>query len=363
MTTTSETLAKTRIQSLLEAPVSEVLDWLEPQETLIVSAEDSLLASCRSLHERGLRSCLIEGGAGGRHSILDMRDVNSLLVETIGVSEPPSASAPLSVEPSNPLSPQDLVKKLEGVKASQVANKSGKNHPVPFLASQPVKALIKNFSQGTRVPIVTSTDGAPTMTAGTGVRLLRVFSPVDLLSVMKKGNYLEDLQSTRDVPMTVALGQKPVSCITDEDSLFKAMYLLYKTGFSAMPIVDSSNPLHVISVLSVRDLKHLLLPDLLYLSPKCLTEPAMDFLTAVKRFEEKGRFPFMNVREDSSLQAAVAKLLAASVQRILLTDSRGQLSGVVSITDICRLLAELGSRAQSSASKEQEGEPPGGEMV
>eukprot|EP00919_Chromeraceae_sp_WS-2016_P003840 GHVR01009305.1.p1 GENE.GHVR01009305.1~~GHVR01009305.1.p1 ORF type:complete len:261 (+),score=42.81 GHVR01009305.1:271-1053(+) len=249
-----------------------------------------------------------------------MKDVNSYMVELLGVG-----GTETNPHPVNPLNLEELKLKLTEVTAADVTNKSGKNIVLPIKSSKPISELVVSFANSVRVPVVDD--------SGT---FLRVVSPIDFINVLKSEGFLEAVQTSKEIPLSLALGQKPVRTINEDDTLFKVMTIFHNSGFSAIPVVDSNDPLKVLSVISVRDLQGLLLP-FPPVTRHCISESALSFQTSIKRFEKKSHFPFMHVCQSSTLQAVIAKLQVTHVHRILLMDSEQRLTGVVSFPDICQL--------------------------
>lgn len=56
---------------------------------------------------------------------------------------------------------------------------------------------------------------------------------------------------------------------------------------------------------------------------------------------QQDRLPVFDVRPDTHLGFAIAKLLATKAHRVWVTDEKQQLLGVVSLTDVFRILATV----------------------
>lgn len=143
-----------------------------------------------------------------------------------------------------------------------------------------------------------------------------------------------------------------VVCYEDV-SLFSALQLLDKSGYSALPIVTRGRPGDCRGVLSTRDLQCILLrnPECGYLGFAVLNVPVLDYLSSVRQLEAlKARYPVIRVSNDSSLDTVLAKILASNIRRLILTNDAGQMTGILTVTDLGRFVARQFTNVEPTAS-------------
>lgn len=131
-------------------------------------------------------------------------------------------------------------------------------------------------------------------------------------------------------------------CFEDEPLLF-VLNQLNRTGFSAIPVVARENPRTCVGVFSSRDVQTILLrpSSLAYDVTTFEDVSVLDCLCSIRQLEDlaKARYSVIHVRDDASLDTVMRKLLASNVRRLILMDSEGKMTAVLSVTDLGRFIA------------------------
>lgn len=172
--------------------------------------------------------------------------------------------------------------------------------------------------------------------------ILRVLSAIDVIAVLKYNGTLDQLECMEEISFKCSSIRSPIAVAINEDcTLVKAIETLSKTQFSALPVVTSDVPDRPVAILSVRDMIPLFLHDP-ELHPESGEETAIDFVSKLRQKQgSAARFPFIHVPESSSLQAAVSKIVSTGVHRVLLNDDNGRICGVLSVTDVIRVVTKI----------------------
>jgi CBS domain-containing protein len=109
-------------------------------------------------------------------------------------------------------------------------------------------------------------------------------------------------------------------------------------GVSSLAVVNSDK---IIGNISMTDVKHVMKSY----RHGLLWKTCFQFVSYIKLeqgiIEGQDRLPVFDVRPDTHLGFAIAKLLATRAHRVWVTDEKQQLLGVVSLTDIFRILATV----------------------
>jgi len=267
-----------------------------------------------------------------------MRDAVSLLVhEYEGLCKATGTTRELEDSDQNPstVNVRELISKVVSCELGNCANRCPKK-VAACDDTDTLAAIVQRFEGADRI-FVFHDD-----------RLLRVFGVTDFIALVRASRcfeHLNDKSRLHAVLTEMAVKQfRPSSsrlhCCSDSDSLISVLKDFNKTGFSAVPIVDSDENQKCLSVLSVRDLTTLFLWDRgEELGETVLDDTAISYVARIRSHMGKATFPYIHVDESASMLAVIGKILSANIHRVLLTSPDGKVTGLVSMSDIARLLA------------------------
>lgn len=296
------------------------------------------------------------------YQFLDMRDVLFLLLERYDEIYGPNGEK--SDRPA-----REFLDELLDIQIGGVANLSGRNGFTSAYDCCTMRELLRRFENSPRIPVFNYTENGDDRNQAPD--LIGIFSVIDFLQLLNKltveeSDFDSSLVPSGD-PMTT-FAKKPTLTAIDtftasmiktvtqparakkyselhicfeDESLFSALKVLLKTGFSAIPIVSHSNPRNCVGIFSVRDLLPILLQTSdLFVSGALLSIPIMDYVSSIRQMQSlKARYPVIHVRQNATIDAVVGKILAANVRRLLLTDDEGMLTGILSVTDLGRFIS------------------------
>lgn len=297
---------------------------------------------------------LLDRWAHQQYRFLDMRDV--LVFFSDKYEEVYGPWGEKSDEPATEFLNNLLEQPIGGI-----ANGSQRNVFSSASDTDTLREVLRKFETSQTVPIFKTGEGDPT--------LLGLFSVLDFLHLLNKlsseeavtgffpggdsstlfskkshltpvDTWTAGMIKTATQPARAKKYSELHICFEDQ-SLFEVMEVLRRTGFSAIPIVSHSNPRNCLSVFSVRDLQAILLQTTdLFISGALLSTSVLDYVSSIRRLNfMKAVYPVIHVRESATIDAVIGKILASNVRRLLLTDSEGLLTGILSVTDLGRFIA------------------------
>ncbi|KAI9248573.1 hypothetical protein BDA99DRAFT_446229 [Phascolomyces articulosus] len=136
----------------------------------------------------------------------------------------------------------------------------------------------------------------------------------------------------------LGLGETEVISAGSDARVLDALSLMSKNGVSSVAVVGSNGV--ALGNISMTDIKHVM-KDFKH---NLLWTTCFQFVSMVRTEQgiEDGqdRLPVFDVRLDTRLGFTIAKLLATRSHRVWVTDDMGRPIGVVSLTDVSRILAE-----------------------
>ncbi|KAI7858290.1 hypothetical protein BDC45DRAFT_457979 [Circinella umbellata] len=136
----------------------------------------------------------------------------------------------------------------------------------------------------------------------------------------------------------LGLGETDVISASSDARVLDALSLMSQNGVSSVAIVGSNGI--ALGNISMTDIKHVM-KDYKH---NLLWATCFQFVSMVRTEQgiEDGqdRLPVFDVRLDTQLGFTIAKLLATRSHRVWVTDEMGRPIGVVSLTDVSRVLAE-----------------------
>lgn len=127
----------------------------------------------------------------------------------------------------------------------------------------------------------------------------------------------------------LGIGTSPVISIASSHHTIAAFKLIREKKLYAVPVLDDRGVL--IGVISARDVRFVVKsPAHMYL----LYEPISKFIVQIHAEEINERSPAICCNPDDSLKSVIKKLLINRINRVYTTDPNGQLTKVISLTDV-----------------------------
>lgn len=166
-----------------------------------------------------------------------------------------------------------------------------------------------------------------------------VVSQSDALALLAKHAMDEALAPLMNAPIS-QLGlcsPREVLTVPEGTAVIDAIKLLCDSGLTSLPVVDRRGML--LSVVSTTDIKYLFQSDELGL----LHQDVHKFATETRRLQQaemkfKATVPVFGCSPDMALGAVVGRLAATRAHRLWLHNAEGQLQGVITLSDVLRLL-------------------------
>jgi len=133
------------------------------------------------------------------------------------------------------------------------------------------------------------------------------------------------------------LGSSPVISVPADALVLDALSIMSKNGVSSLAVVNQMGML--LGNISMTDVKHVMKSFRHLL----LWKTCFQFVGIVRSKQGmddgQDRYPIFDVRHESTLGFTIAKLIATKAHRVWVTDERGKAIGVVSLTDVLRVIA------------------------
>ncbi|KAL0087962.1 hypothetical protein J3Q64DRAFT_1735416 [Phycomyces blakesleeanus] len=134
------------------------------------------------------------------------------------------------------------------------------------------------------------------------------------------------------------LGEAPVIGVNADSLVLDALSLMSQHGISSIAVLGHMGI--VLGNISLTDVKHVMRSY----RHQLLWNTCFNFVSLVRTQQGiddgQDRLPVFDVRLDTTLGFAIAKLLATKSHRVWVTDERDRAVGVVSLTDVMRVVAK-----------------------
>mmetsp|Transcript_100837 Transcript_100837/g.314345 ORF Transcript_100837/g.314345 Transcript_100837/m.314345 type:complete len:298 (-) Transcript_100837:179-1072(-) len=130
-------------------------------------------------------------------------------------------------------------------------------------------------------------------------------------------------------------------CVAEGQSALNAFRAINENGVSSVAIVDEESG-HVVSVASATDLVVGLAraPAKAKALQKLEEDSILDLVSDNRRLDYKGRAATVSVRPDAGLEHVLEKLAKTRVHRVMVCAEGRKPHGVLSLTDVCRVMAQ-----------------------
>jgi len=215
---------------------------------------------------------------------------------------------------------------VKSERVGAIANLSKRTPFVRHNITDTVAHLAAAFKPCCRVPIFD------------GDKLLRVLSPADFLYILEHWKVLSEIERKEGSEFK-EISRKQILTILESESLLKALALMERHGYSAIPIVSENNLDHVLEVITVKDIKFLCTAHDFLKTKNILNDPAFVKFVRKNNIGRTEEWAFLG--DDAKLEDIIHLFLDSKIHRIILKDNRGKVTGMVALTDVMRNLADV----------------------
>jgi CBS-domain-containing membrane protein len=211
---------------------------------------------------------------------------------------------------------------------------SHKNPYIPTRDTTSIRDVLQKFSQGIhRVPIVDEND-----------RVVFVLSQMFLFRYFFKKHTEQYEQLKNKTVSELNLGSRggkdSMFAVRENQLAIDAFKQIADNGISAVGILDA-NEKKLIGVLSASDLQGLLDEDFFVLGQTVLQFKLFSLEKKRNRgIEEPARDPVVFCKLNNTLEHVIHRIEANQVHRIFIMDDEMQMLGVISLTDLFKLIYE-----------------------
>eukprot|EP00163_Fabomonas_tropica_P015339 TRINITY_DN28126_c0_g1_i1.p1 TRINITY_DN28126_c0_g1~~TRINITY_DN28126_c0_g1_i1.p1 ORF type:complete len:341 (+),score=83.46 TRINITY_DN28126_c0_g1_i1:254-1276(+) len=311
------------------------------QKVVVIYSDEKLDAVFNKLAQQLITSApVLDRKTLAVLGFVDMLDLLAALVDAsdtpILVGEGMAARKVDHVEDDDLNSQRLRNAKLLDVEAAKLVNRSGRNPCEPIPTTHTLRAAAALFSKGVhRVPVTDATGS-----------VINIFTQSRFLDFLKDHpELLEPILDERCLDADVGTLQKTphnVHAVKPDTTVIDAFRIMNKNALSAIAITDEEGKL--LSQLSASDLRGLDpygvpgagLNILVYLEL-----PVMDFLKQVRKDEHLPSDFLVWSTANSTVGRIIEHMSNTNVHRVYLISEYTHLLGVVSITDIARILHKL----------------------
>ncbi|CEM37837.1 unnamed protein product [Vitrella brassicaformis CCMP3155] len=309
------------LKEFVNRKAKEVFSHLTPQTVLVLEESETLLRFCELIHDRRLRSAVVRHDNVHRcccrrvsYSFIDVRDVSYHIIRMKKNWKNKSFS--------------EILEMCKSTTVGSIANASGRTPFIPYDINDSVARLCSAFKNCARVAVFEDKE------------IVRVFSPVDMLTLLQKLDLVKEFEPKQRQQVLQGSKEKVVT-IMETETLLKALHMMERHSYSAVPIVAENDFSKVREVITVRDMKYLFLASDSLPSKDILNSPALEYVNFVRQPGRRPDPPYATMPEISELEDVFDRFVATKIHRIFLTDKRGRMSGMISLTSVSRSLADI----------------------
>ncbi|KAF9426801.1 cell separation during budding [Entomortierella beljakovae] len=297
------------------------------QTVIQVDANSTVEDACETLFKNGISSAPVYDSQNNTYT--GMFDYSDMMWYVL------LALRKMDVPPENQtFGMRELIKRTsqcQGVPVKLVSDLSGKDPFCTVISETRLGAVVNDFSTGIHRMAIMGPTGSVT----------------GILSQSSVLRYLHD--HVNDFPQLKPLMQSSIEhlglvggnilSVRGDAQVLEALMIMSKNNVSSLALLDDQGILQGnISMADVRHVTKNLNSSWLWLS-------CVKFISNIrmKRGVENGedQYPVLDVNPKSTFGYTIAKLIATKVHRLWIVNDLGQVIGVVSLTDIFRVLSGL----------------------
>lgn len=320
-----------------EGVTTEHHDWtllkagqlVSDQKVIVIDGETSVEEACETLIKNSISSVPIYDAEKKAHlGMFDYGDMITYLLVVLRKIEVPPEEQTFEV--------RDLIQKAlaaEPVPVKLAADLSHKNPFYSVFEETTLLQAVETFAQGThRVAVVSQNN-----------ELKGILSQSTIVSFLYKNiKSFPKLEALMQKPLSdFGLGNQSILSISADSRVLDALSMLAERKISSLAVVNATGGL--VGNISLTDVKYVMKSY----RHSMLWNTCFQFIQNV-RFKEgiddgQDKVPVFDIRRDSTLGFAVAKLMAVHAHRVWVTDEHNRACGLVSLTDVLRAFATQGS--------------------
>ncbi|RKP09263.1 hypothetical protein THASP1DRAFT_14491 [Thamnocephalis sphaerospora] len=299
---------------------------IEQQNLVVVDANASMEKACEALITHGISSAPVYDAAVKTYvGMFDYADLLTYILLVLKRAKVPQHETT-----------KDVLKLVQQAAAEQavpvrLASDLSRNNPFySVMAESSLLQALEIFAQGTHRVAVMNQDGS--------MKGILSQSTVARYVCEQYGNYpsLDAIMKRSLADLNLTGGS--VIVVDGGDQVLEALSLMSQHGVSSVAVIDASG--RILGNISLTDIKHVLRRD----RHALLYSACHAFISHVKLEDglERGMdtVPVFDVTPDISLNTCLRKLVATRAHRVWISDDQRRATGVVSLTDVSRVLAE-----------------------
>ncbi|ORX96704.1 cystathionine beta-synthase [Basidiobolus meristosporus CBS 931.73] len=308
-------------------------ELIQVQNVIIIDGEASLESAVQTLIRGGVSSAPIYSQE--TNNFIGMFDYRDMLTYVLAVKE---RSSILQKESSPEIA--DLIKRASNAESIPVKLASDLSQRNPFYSVTEDTSLIQILdllSSHVQRVVVADNEGKLTGILSQSLIVEYIFTRLEHYPDLK-ALFMKTLPELN-------MGKTEVISISTDRPVIDAMALLIRSGLSSVAVVDPSD--RVLGNISLSDVKQYIQKNY---RQAILHGTCLQFISQIRMDQglECGadHAPIYDVPPNATLHHTVAKMLATKAHRIWVSDSNGRPVGVVSLTDVVRLLSGLQNQAE-----------------
>lgn len=203
----------------------------------------------------------------------------------------------------------------------EVVNSSGRDPYIPVYEENPFSMVVEIFANGIhRTPLVNKEN-----------KVIGMCSQSSVLALLADNLHMGELKQVGERQISdLGLGVSPVTSVKEEETVLTALHKLDAKAYSALAVVDSTGKLS--GNFSASDMRGMFVEHF----PSFL-QPVHEFLDA----HSPGSNSPQVVMKDATLLDTVKMLRDNKLHRVWVVDADYKPAGVVSLTDIMRLIRDF----------------------
>ncbi|KAG0350701.1 hypothetical protein BC939DRAFT_441754 [Gamsiella multidivaricata] len=305
----------------------QVGQLVQNQKVITIDANASVEDACEILTKHGIRSAPVYDPE--KKMYVGMFDYSDLMTYILLVLKKMNVSAE-----DQTMEMRDLIQRAshsQNVPVKLAADLSGKDPFCTVIAETRLGAVVNNFGTGIhRVAVMDST--------GNLAGILSQSSALDYL--MRHLSEFSQLQPVMQQTLQqLGLSSSKVLSVQGDAQVLEALIEMSKYSVSSLAVLDDQGVL--LGNISMTDIQ-LIMKDL---KTSWLWLSCFQFVSKVKIAQgmEDGQdqYPVMDVNEKSTFGYTLSKLQATKVHRLWVVNDKGLVAGVVSLTDVFKILSTL----------------------
>ncbi|KAH8555459.1 hypothetical protein BGW37DRAFT_477287 [Umbelopsis sp. PMI_123] len=330
-----------------EGITTEARDWsmvhvgslVQNQQVVTIDGSTLVEDACQILIDNNISSAPVldaaqskspTSGIERKKSYIGMFDYGDLITYVLIVLKRSNFS--LSDDDDSSLEIKEIVKRAvagQSVPVRLASDLSRKNPFYSILPETTLLSVVEEFACGTHRVAVTKPDGD----------IQGMLSQSTVINFLFKNMHnFSDLESLMNRTLReLGLGHNSVISVNADSPVLDALTLMSKYGVSSLAVVGPMGVL--LGNISITDVKYVIKSKNSLLWNTCF-----QFVGIVRSKQGiddgQDRYPVFDVKLDTVLYQTVAKLIATRAHRLWVTDDRGRATGVVSLTDVLRVIAK-----------------------